>query len=144
MGVNFVIVIANVTQKTQEEINKEFGVVDIRDKESMPQWLLFDFKGKSYASWQFTPRYFVPEEAEEKWEALRKYLVRIRQFFGGGKVMVTNDVLQPKLPPEEGEDEDEYYRFHLPWRLEEEDLAEPDYERHRELEDIKELEGLIW
>ena len=55
--------------------------------------------------------------------------------------MVTNDVLQPKLQPEEGEDEDEYYRFHLPLRLEEEDLAEPDYERHRELEDIKELKG---
>ena len=140
MGVNFVIVIANVTQKTQEEINKEFGVVDIRDEKSVPQWLLFDFKGKSYASWQFTPRYFVPEEDEKEWEGLRKRLVRVRQFLGGGEVMVSNDVLQRRLPPEDQDEEDEYYRFHLPWRLEEELLAQPDYKEHPELKDIKELE----
>lgn len=109
----------------------------------MPQWLLFDFEGKSFASWQFTPRYFVHEEAEEEWEGLRKHLVNVRQFLGGGEVMVSNDVLQPNLPSEDDE-EDEYCRFHLPWGLEEELLAEPDYEKHRELKDIKELEGLIW
>ena len=31
-----------------------------------------------------------PEEAEEEWEGLRKHLVRVREYLGGGEVMVSN------------------------------------------------------
>lgn len=142
MGVNFVITIENLVQKTQEEINKEFGVVEsVIDKEPIPQWLLFDYEGKSYASWQFTPRHFMPEEDEKRWEALRKYLVKIREFLGGGEVMMSNDVVQFKLPPQDDDDKESFF---LPWRLEEELLAEPNYKIHPELKGIKGLEGLVW
>lgn len=140
MGVNFVITIENLVQKTQEEINKEFGVVEgAIDKEPIPQWLLFDYEGKSYVSWQVIPRYFMPEEDEERWEVLR--IVRIREFLGGSEVMMSNDAVQFKLPPQDDDDKKDFF---LPWRLEEKSLVKPNYKTHPELKGIKELEGLVW
>ncbi len=85
MGVNFVIMVENRLQRSQEEVNAVFGVfrsVDI----TFSEWKCFTYKGKSYASWMFTPRYFEPKVGSPKWEALRKYLVRVKEFFGSEKV----------------------------------------------------------
>ncbi|MEW6618956.1 MAG: hypothetical protein AB1422_06355 [bacterium] len=140
MGVNFVIMVENLANRTQEEINKKFGG-DFIDK-FYPEWALFTHKGMNYAKWSSPPRFFVKEEEgeRERWEALRKYLVRVKEFFGNGKVMLTNDVCWWGLPSEE-EEEPGYY---LPGELNREDLKEPDYEKYPELKGIKELEGLTW
>jgi len=133
----------NLSNRTQEEINKEFGVKEgIEEGELWPEWELFTYKGKSYAQWRFTPRFFVKEEEGEKerWEALRKYLVRVKGFFGG-EVLMTNDVCWWGLPEEDGEEKAGYY---LPPALTEGELAPPDYKKHPELKKIKELEGLTW
>jgi len=142
MGVNFVIIAENILNRTQEEINKEFGVRKWSEKEVLPEWELLTYKGKSYAQWQFPPRFFVKEEEgeEESWEALRKYLVRAKNFFGGD-ILMTNDVVWFGLP-EKGEEERPGY--YLPGALTENELAPPDYEKHPELRNIEELEGLIW
>jgi hypothetical protein len=133
MGINFIVVVENVLNRTQEEANREFGVVEMGEGKIIPMWKIIEFKGKSYAEWQFTPRYFKKEESPEMWEALRKYLVRVKEFFGG-KIYMDNDVVWLGL------EEDGY----LPYLLDDEELAPPDYEKHPELKDIKELEGLIW
>ena len=137
MGVNFVISVENLNNRTQEEVNRKFGVSKYSG-DKFPEWKLFKYQVKHYAAWLMTPRYFQPEEDIERWEALRKYLVRIREYFGGGDVMVTNDVISMKLPPSDEDDD----TFSLGWALSEEELAEPDYEIYPELKGIEELKGL--
>lgn len=141
MGVNFVVIIENCLEHTQEEVNAAFGVQRFTlrsgEEEVMPEWECFTWKDRSYASWLFTPRYFEPEAGDPMWEALRKYLVRARDFFGADEVLVSNDVLCTEVP-EEGED------FWLPLPLDETLLAEPDREQFPELAGVRELEGLTW
>jgi len=74
---------------------------------------------------------------------LRKYIVRVREFFGGGDVMISNDVLTLISPPSE-EYDDPYCKFYLPCIVDYTELTDPDYKRHPELKEIKELEGLVW
>jgi hypothetical protein len=61
MGVNFVISVENLNNRTQEEVNRKFGVSKhFGDK--FPEWELFKYQGKHYAAWLMTPRYFQMEE----------------------------------------------------------------------------------
>jgi len=142
MGVNFIIIVENQNKKTQKEVNRKFGVSKHFGDEH-PEWKLFEYDGKHYASWLNTPRYFQIDEQNERWEYLRKYLVKVREYFGGGDVMMTNDVVSSHTPESE-EDDDPLYLFTLGWKLSEEELAEPDYEQYPELKEIGELKGLIW
>ncbi len=145
MGVNLVIVIENLNNRTQDDVNQKFGVSKTFG-EDFPNWELFKYRGKKYASWLNSPRYFELSEQKEKWEAVRKYIVKAREYFGNGEVMLTNDVITESMPPYEGYDgyDDPDYRFCLGWTLSEKELAEPDYERYPELKNVEELKGLIW
>lgn len=148
MGINFVVIVDNVLGRTQDEVNREFGVECFEDGTVIPQWELFTYNGKEYAIWNFPPRYFVIEEAIEKdmerWEALRKYLVRAMKFFGASSVRCTNDVCWFGLPSEEEDEDEARPGFYLPGELPEEYLEEPDYKKHPELKKVKELENLTW
>lgn len=141
MGIDFVIIVENRIGRTQREVNAAFGVhrhkLPSGKEEIWPEWECFTWEGKSYASWVFTPRYFDPEIGNPKWEALRKYLVRVREFFGGGEIHLSNDAVCLHAP-DEGEE------FWLPLPLEEKFLAEPDLKKFPELAEVKELEGLIY
>jgi len=141
MGVNFVIIIENRAGRTQEEVNAAFGVqrftLPSGGEEVVPEWQCFTWEGRSYVSWLFTPRYFEPEVGDPRWEALRKYLVRVRDFFGADEVLVSNDVVCTDMP-EEGEE------FWLPVPLDKALLAEPDLEQFPELAEVGELKRLIW
>jgi hypothetical protein len=144
MGINFVIIIENHSQRSQEEVDEALGVqhFTLRDGSSdevWSKWECFTHEGHSYASWIFTPRYFNPDDDARWWEGLRKYLVRVREFFGGGAVFLGNDVVCFKTP-----DDAFHQPFFLPLQLDEELLAEPDLEEHPELRDVKELEVMAW
>lgn len=144
MGVNFVFIVENIKKWTQEEINQEFGIQTFSDGSIIPEWEIFTFRGKKYAIWNFPPRFFVIEEEPDRWEALRKYLVRVMSFFGAEEILYTNDACWFGLPKEDIEDEKAEDGYFLPGSLWDEYLKEPDYEKHPELKDIKELEGLVW
>jgi len=133
----------NLLNRRQEEINKEFGVNEIGE-ELCPEWRLFTYKGKGYAEWQSPPRFFVIQEEGEKerWEALRKYLVRVKGFLGGD-ILMSNDVCWYGLPREDEKD-GERAGYYLPGKVWEEELAPPDYKKYPKLKKIKELEGLTW
>jgi len=140
LGVRFVIIIENKAKRSQEEIDKEFGVIEY-EIEGNPyrcsRWKCFEWEGKKYCTWITSPHFFSPEEDPKMWEALRKYLVKVRNFLGGGKVYLGNDIVYVSSPedtfPGEG--------FFLPPPLDEECLKEP---RDPKLKEVKELEGLIW
>lgn len=134
MGMNFVVIIENLSGRTEEEINSTVG-----HQRFEREWACFDYEGQSYASWLCTPRYFQPEEHPELWEAVRKYLVRARHFLGGGSVCLGNDVVCYKLPEDVIRGE-----FFLPLRVPEEWFLEPDLTSHRELANVEELRGLSW
>lgn len=135
MGVFFVVILENRAGCTEEAINLAFGVRRIPKA-----WTCFSYEGRSYASWHGAPRYFAREEDPERWEALRKYLLRARECLGGGAVYVGNDVIHPPTP----EDATDRWPFFLPLRVPDEWLAEPDVVSHPELAEIQELAGLTW
>ena len=135
MGVNFVIIFENRAGRSEEEINRTFGTGCIPN-----EWVCFSYEGGSYVSWCVTPRYFYPEDDPERWEALRKFLVRVREFLGGGEIYLGNDVINLMTPEDATEDRE----FFLPMAVPEEWLLEPDAKSQPELARIQELEGLIW
>jgi hypothetical protein len=162
MGIWLVVIIENVKKVSQEEINEAFGVYVFEyggGKSITPQWELFEWKGKIYATWNFPPRVFdgmyelfmsslegdpwskVDEDIRRTWESLRKYLARVREFLGNGKVYIGNDFLYFSNPNEAQEFGEE---FVLPPEIPEELLKEPDLNKYPELKDVKELELLIW
>jgi hypothetical protein len=61
MGVNLIVIVENLKGLNQEEVNEALGVEVFEHKgkrEVYPNWELFEWEGKSYASWTFTPRTF--------------------------------------------------------------------------------------
>lgn len=104
------------------------------------RWRCFSYEGRSYASWLDPPRYFPPEEHPERWEALRRYLVRAREFLGGGTIYAGQDFLHASTP----EDATEREPFFLPPRVPDEWLGAQDVGSHAEFGDIEELAGLTW
>lgn len=58
MSVNFVFIVENGAKRTQEEINREFGVAEL-DDQITPGWELFTYEGKKYAYWNFLLRFFI-------------------------------------------------------------------------------------
>ncbi len=145
MGVNFVIYIENVAQRTQEEIDSELGQTVWDDGTVIEnRWALARYQGKEYAEWLSTPRFFIKEEEPERWEAMRKYLVRAMNFFGASEVLESNDVACYGLPPEDVPEEEAEPGYHLPPPVYDDYLKEPDYKKMPELKEIKELYGLKW
>lgn len=71
---------------------------------------------------------------------MRKFLVRVREFLGGGEIYLGNDVINLMTPEDATEDRE----FFLPMAVPEEWLLEPDAKSQPELARIQELEGLIW
>lgn len=134
MGLNFVIIFDNPKNLTPEEIA---SAVALRPGER--EWSCFSYRDAFYASWVWAPRYFSPDEHPDLWEALRKYIVRVRQFLGGSAVYLGNDLLSDPEPQEWKEGE-----FSLPLRAPEEWLAEPDPALSPELAGVRELERLSW
>lgn len=141
MGVNFVIIVENLNKKTQEEINKQFPPLFKHD--NFPEWENITYKGKEYARWLFPPRFFLREENPKQWEALRKYLIKVSKFVDSGEVLLTNDACWWGFFEEDNGDETGY-DFYLPGRIRKDEMEDPDYEKHPELKNIKELEGLTW
>lgn len=137
MGVNIVAVIPNRLGKTQEEMNENFGIFEVRD-EVIPNWKIFEWKGEDYASWIITPRYVEPELGDPLWEAIRKHLYTVMDFLGADKVFYGNDVVTPSTP------EEDEIGFFMPPPLEEELIELPDYEKFPNLKEVEELKGLIW
>lgn len=135
MSIRFVIILENCAGRSEHEINRALAVHGIPN-----EWRCFTYEGRPYASWLGAPRYFAREEDPERWEALRKYLVRAREFLGGGAVHLANDVLQPAMP----EEAMERWPFGLPLIVWDDELAESDVQSHPELAHIRELEGLYW
>jgi len=87
MGIHFVIIVENRAGRSQEEIDREFGVMECEIEGKLyrySRWECFEWEGKKYCTWVTSPRFFLPEEEPRMWEALRKYLVRVRDFLGGG------------------------------------------------------------
>jgi hypothetical protein len=162
MGVQLVVIIENVKKVSQEELNKAFGVHVFEykgEKDITPVWELFEWKGKVYATWNFTPRVFdgmyelfmaslegdplskVDKDARMRWESLRKYLVRVREFLGNGRVYIGNDVVYFRDPDSAKRFREEFF---LPPEVPEELLKEPDLNKYPELKDVKELQFLVW
>jgi hypothetical protein len=139
MGMNFVVFVENLADRSQEDVNKELGMVELTDEYAM-NWELLNIEGRSYSQWHFPPRFFINSVEPKKWEALRKYLVRVRKFFGNGKVMLTSDSCWPGFP----DDEEDITEDCLPCALSEEKLQELNYEKHQKYRNIQELEGLAW
>jgi len=140
LGIRFVIIIENKAERSQEEVDKEFGVIEYEVEGKpyrYPRWKCFEWENKKYCTWITSPRFFLPEEDPRMWEALRKHLVKVRDFLGGGKVYLGNDVVWISSPEETFPDEE----FFLPPSLDEEYLKEPSDPK---LKEVKELEGLIW
>lgn len=97
MGINIVAIIPNEKSRTQEELTKEFGYFFVRE-ERIPYWDLFEWAGKSYATWSISPRYVDPERNHPAWEAIRRILVRVMAFLGAKDVFYGNDVVLTKVP----------------------------------------------
>lgn len=135
MGANFVAILENPADRTEEAINQALSLGRSRDG-----WTRFSHEGRSYACWWAAPRYFERDEEPERWEALRKYLVRAREFLGGGAVYLGNDLVTPRTP----EDVAGEWPFFLPPRVSDEWLAEPDVASHPELANVQERAGLPW
>jgi len=141
MGIDFIVIMENRAKRSQEAISREFGVDTFTTPKGKtyvdPRWRCFSYQGKDYVTWTFPPRYFDIKANPEEWEALRKYLVRVRTFLGNGQVYLGNDVVWAPYPSDDRP-------FALPLPLSEEVLAEPDPETHPELANIKELEDLTY
>jgi len=135
-----VVIIENKAGRSQEEVDKELGVIKYEAGGKLNRhlrWKCFEWNSKKYCSWMNPPRYFLPEEDPRMWEALRKYLVRVREFLGGEEIYLGNDVVYVSSPEDTFPDEE----FVLPPSLDEEYLEEP---KDPKLKEVKELEGLIW
>jgi len=132
MGVDFIIIFENLSGKKKKEIEKEFESL-----KGFNDWACFSFEKKKYVSWLCAPRYFWPEDHPEIWESLRKFLVRVRNFLGGGKIYLGNDVIDYCTPS----DTPKRWKFHFPFLVEEEWLKEP---KDPDLVKIKELEKVHW
>jgi hypothetical protein len=163
MGVNLIVIVENLKGLNQEEVNEALGVEVFEHKgkrEVYPNWELFEWEGKSYASWTFTPRTFdglydiftyhldkvdpfdkVDEDTRKRWESLRKYLAKVRRLFGNGKVYIGNDFIYFRTPSEAKAFGEEFF---LPLQVPEELLEEPDFSKYPELRYVKELEHLTW
>ncbi len=140
MGIRFVIIIENKAERSQEEVDEELGVVECEVGGKLcrySRWECFEWEGKKYCTWVISPRFFLPEEDPRRWEALRKYLVKVRSFLGGGEVYLGNDVVYVSSPKDTFPGEE----FLPPPPLDEGYLEEP---RDPKLREVKELEGLIW
>ncbi|MHA1489842.1 MAG: hypothetical protein ACTSRI_09315 [Promethearchaeota archaeon] len=122
MGVDFIIILENILNKSQEEINQKFGVISIKTKTGLielPNWKTFSYMGKNYCSWMVCGRYFKIHKYPDKWEQIRQIIVKTREFLGSGKVYVGNDVIYSSCY-EEGDS-----NFFLPPELEEKYLINP-------------------
>ncbi|GEM_PF-2623294 len=54
MSVNFVFIVENGAKRTQEEINREFGIAEL-DDQIIPEWELFTKRGGN----MFTGTFFL-------------------------------------------------------------------------------------
>jgi len=131
MGVNIVAIIPNEKNRTQEELNEDFCHFYV-EEECVPYWELFEWEGKSYASWCISPRYVEPERNHPRWEAIRRILVEVLEFLGAKEVHYGNDVVLLKRQEQTFPGWD----FVLPLPLKKELLEPPD-------EDIT-PESIIW
>ena len=85
MGVGIVAIIPNEKNRTQEELIRKFGCVKMEyrgKKECIPIWKIFEWEGKSYASWYMRPRYVEPERNNPRWEGIRRRLVEVMEYLG--------------------------------------------------------------
>lgn len=135
MGMRFVVILENPAGRTEEQIN-----LTLSSRRGPTRWRGFSYDGRSYASWLDAPRYFPPEGHPEQWEALRRYLVRAREFLGGGRIYVGQDLLYAPTP----EDATEREPFFLPPRVPDEWLVAGDIGARAERREIEELAGLSW
>ncbi len=66
MGMNFVIIIENRSQRTQEEVDEALGATHFTLRDGSDKvcsdWECFTYEEHPYASWIFTPRYFNPND----------------------------------------------------------------------------------
>lgn len=133
MAVRFVVIIENRAGRTEEAVKQTLD-------RQLPsgEWVCFSWEGQAYASWYGAPRYFAPEDSPEQWEALRTYLVRARDFLGGGAVHLGNDLTSPRAPDEATD----RHPFSLPPSVPQSWLAPPD--DRPDLIGIVELAGLTW
>lgn len=133
MGVCFVVILENRAARTEGEVNLALSVPG-------RLWTCFSHQGRSYASWLVAPRYFDRDEDPERWEALRKYLVRARTFLGRGAVYLGNDMVHLRTPTDVMDD----WPFFLPMEVPEEWWVEPDVASRPSLANIPELAWLRW
>jgi hypothetical protein len=163
MGVNLVVIVENVKGLSQEEVNEALGVYVFEYEDgrrgTVPRWELFEWKGRVYATWNFTPRIFegihnifaaslysdpwseIDENTRILWESLRKYLAKVRKLLGNGKVYLGNDLTHIRSP--KGlKKADEV--FLLPPEVPEKLLEEPCLNKYPELKNVKELQLLTW
>jgi len=125
MGVGIVAIIPNEKNRTQEELIRKFGCVKMEyrgKKECIPIWKIFEWEGKSYASWYMRPRYVEPERNNPRWEGIRRRLVEVMEYLGAKEVRYSSDVVFGVTPDECCSD----IGFLLPPPLKKELLEPPD------------------
>ena len=125
MGVGIVAIIPNEKNRTQEELIRKFGCVKMEyrgKKECIPIWKIFEWEGKSYASWYMRPRYVEPERNNPRWEGIRRRLVEVMEYLGAKEVRYSSDVVYGVTPDECCSD----IGFLLPHPLKKELLEPPD------------------
>ncbi len=90
MSVGIVAFIPNEKNRTQEELIRKFGCVEMDygkgEKEIIPTWKVFEWVGRSYASWYLSPRYVEPERYNPRWEGIRQRLVEVMEYLGAKEV----------------------------------------------------------
>lgn len=133
MGMNLVAIIPNEKKRTQGELTTKFGCLDTEEG-CIPFWKIFEWEGRSYASWCIRPRYVEPKRNQPRWVAVRLRLVEVMEYLGAREVYYGNDVVHAttpeNAPPDTG--------FLMPLSLKKELLKPPD-------EDISVTPGsLIW
>jgi len=126
VSVRIVAFIPNEKNRTQEELIRKFGCVEMDygkgEKEIIPTWKVFEWKGRSYATWYLSPRYVEPEKCNPRWEGIRQRLVEVMEYLGTKEVRYSNDVVYGVTPDEGCTD----IGFSLPYPLDKELIEPPD------------------
>jgi len=133
MGINFVVIVENSRGISLEEFKEgllqdpvvgpyAWNAFPGDDPYDFPPWEAFEWEGKRYFTWNFTPRlstfYFYEfdprtDEPDECAITFLKIMLLVEQV-AGGPVHVSIDVVQLSRPPEE---EDPPFPFYIPSEL---------------------------
>jgi len=115
MGINVVVLVENRRQISLDEFAEglladEWGQQAWNGRDDkVKAWKEFEWEGKNYFSWRFTPRFaylglFNPEwgsdypDVENVVQVTFLKVMRVVERLAGGPIYIGNDVVSPKVP----------------------------------------------